>query len=183
MSSDEVKSLIKQIKSLYPMFSDNEDTIYEWTKRLKNYSSDEVSENLEEYVREEKSIPPVFSELISGLKTLEEKEQVNKRGNYICIKCNKIHATQIEMERCYERDMSIEYITKMCKKFNLNVKDYFKDNLLRLSLEEINSSYDKFMRVLFKKQQEDPVLSGNELLGLRTIYKQVYAKGKSIYGK
>ena len=173
MQENEVRQIMSIIKSNYQNFSVNEDVINEWCRRLSSYSYEDIRNQLDNYLDYGEE-PPRINQLTYGVKTLEQKQ--NEFNGYVyCSKCGKRYNDFKKANECYERDMDIQYILKMCIKFNLNPNDFFGD-INRASLNTINKYYDDFIIKLGQLQKENNVLSGNELKGLRVYYKNVIMK-------
>lgn len=175
MQEEEVREIMSIIKSNYQNFSINEEVINEWCRRLSIYDYEDIKHQLDSYL-EYGEEPPRINQLTYGV-TPKEKKEEKFNGYVYCSKCGKAYTDLKKVDECYERDLDIEYILKMCIKFNLNPNDYFGD-INRVSLASINRNYDNFIIKLGQLQKEKNILSGNELKGLRGYYKNVIMKKK-----
>lgn len=168
MSKEQVIQLLKRIKGSYNI-NITDEILKEYTKVLSKYDNEDIILNYETYLLDNK-FEPNLNNLIKDLPTIEQKEKV-KREN--------IEKEQyvIKSDREYERYLRIKYIKKMCRKFSLNINDYF-NNIDTMSLEGINNRYDSFMWSLVELQTKHHILTGYELIGLRSYYKNVLLKNK-----
>lgn len=175
MTYEQTESLLKIIKSFYQYFSITEDVLLNWPKKLKNYDYNDVLEQLDDYIDSGNENCPKIADLISSIKTIEEKELMNTPYLQTCIRCGKRYKTIIERDNCYERDMRIRYIEKMCKKLDINAVDYFGD-LRTAKLDTLNQNYSNFIKEIVRKEKEKQVLNQYEKAGINQYWKYVIAK-------
>jgi len=173
MTNDEIDTLMSAIKNTYPNFSINEGVIEEWTKRLRNYDFADVENAFNKYVLAGNKETISIVDLIRDLKTIEQKKP--KKGDYFCTRCGKHYETPDEADKCYERDMDIAYIRRMCKKLMIDETEYF-GNLKFVTLDEINANYNDFILRILKENKKRNVLRGLELDGVMLYYNNVIAK-------
>ena len=173
MTIEETNTLIRTIKNTYPNVPLNKNIIEEWYKRLLNYDFEDIETNFNNYVLSGNTQPITIVDLIKGLQTKEQKEPIN--GMFYCMRCKRRYNTIEEMEKCYERDMDIKYIKKMSDKFGIKYTEYF-GNLYNATLDDINKNYDNFIIKLIQEQEKNNILSGDDLRGLNTYYKNVIIK-------
>lgn len=175
MNDNQVYEILKIIKSNYQTFRIEEDVVSEWFRRLKDYDYKEVRYKLEDYLSYGEEYPRI-NQLINGLKKIDEKGQ-KLEGIFICKKCGRHYDDIIDMDRCYERDMDIEYIWKMSEKFNINANEYFRPSLSKATLEEINRGYNNFILRIIEEEKKEPKLTESEKKGIKGYYNNVIRGG------
>lgn len=167
MTKEQVYKIIKRIKANYSTFRDTDvDVIQEWCNRLSEYNYEDILINLEKYLEYAKE-PPLINDLTSNL--IKHDDAVDQERYIICSRCGKKYKTLEEVDKCYERDITLKQVNKYCNIFNLDKKIYFKDD----SYEELNKNYDNFLLDVIEHQKKNPLLTGKDLQGLRTYYKNV----------
>jgi hypothetical protein len=167
MTNEQVYYIIKRIKANYSTFRDNDiDVIEEWRSRLSKYNYEEVLNKLENYLEYAKE-PPLINDLTEDLSKIDNNQKLD--GYIVCSKCGKKYKTYEEVEKCYEKDITLNQINKYCNIFNLDKNKYFKND----TLDELNKNYDKFLLDVIEYQKKTPLLKGKDLQGLRAYYKNV----------
>ena len=159
MTKEEVKELMKRIKSHYSTFTTDDFKFNEWFKELQNFDGKEVHKKLESHLNS-----PDFSEqepklyfLTRYLKPLNKNETSN---NYylFCPICNECVRGE-NFDTHYGRCNSTRYIIKQTKKY-LN-KDLNRDVLMNMQEEEFNEKYDKLLKIIQRgtdDQREEDII-------------------------
>ena len=145
MSNKEIMELFKKIDTHYnTKYSENEEMIIEWSKYLKKYISKEVFDSFEYYLKYYPTNPPRMYNLISGLKTYEQKIH-EENIKTICPFCRD-SVTMSEYNHHYGRCLSIDYIERNVKK-HLN-QQIIRDDYYKMSDEDLNKRYEKIMNIV-----------------------------------
>ena len=140
MTLNEVKELLKRIKSHYNTFVLDEYKIKEWHEVLKEYDSLEVNKKLESHLRSEQygmNEPKVYY-LVKYLVKVEERKDI---GNILvrCHLCNKKMDLK-DYDLHYGRELSVDYIEKQAlKHFN---KQIDREKYLGMNQVEFDEKYD-----------------------------------------
>lgn len=173
MTDKEIETILKTVKAMYPTFQNNSIALAKWGKILENYDFKDVDSALDKYILEYPRDNPTPGILVNGLQTIQKKKINSSNGYYPCSRCGRKCLSPDEQTQCYTRDLRINYIEKMCMKFNLSPFTYFTSRFHQMSLKEIDDLYDNFLNKLFELQSKNPILVGNELKGLRRLYKEL----------
>ncbi len=140
MKEHEVEELLQIVKIHYQNFSIYDSLRDEWFRILKNYSANEVLDNLDKYLEDDRNrerIPMVF-DLKKGLLTLDKKERF--KNDYL-IDCNLCHKTMFlsEYDNTHHRKcLLIKTIIKDYKKKNQNIA---YEELDKFSFEELDKRF------------------------------------------
>lgn len=172
MTDNETKRIIERIKNNFSEFrSTDKGVIQEWCSRLSKYDYQDINKALDEYLEYGKEAP-LISVLTSKCKTLEEKGQ-EEHAIYQCGYCNRWHKSLNSADECYDRDIAIHQIEKYSKLFAINENEYFRPELRKCGLEEINANYKNFIIRVIKEEKKEPKLSEMELKSLKLYYENV----------
>lgn len=174
MIKEEVAEFIKLIKTYYPKFSDNKNTIEVWTKELRAYDYEDLKESLNNYLYEGREEPPVLAVLICGLKKKENKKSTD--GLVSCNICGKWHDSVKASDLCYERCLRTKYYVKMALKMNINLTEFLGKRIEECSLEDLDRKYDLFIKEIVKKEKEESMLSDKEREGINLYWKHCISK-------
>ena len=141
MEKNEVKKLISKIKAYYYYFALEKDSMQEWFDKLENYDFVDVSKKVEEHLKsEEAKEPPKLHYLTKNILTTKQKEQA--KNGYL-VECNLCHRWMPieEYDNHYDRCLSIEYLIKIAKTKNENIK---REDLENCREDVLNRLYNKY---------------------------------------
>jgi hypothetical protein len=159
MTTDEVKLLMKRIKSHYSTFVSDDYKFNEWYNELKNYSNKDVNKKLESHLNsvEFSDKEPQLYFLTRYLKPINTKAQ-DQKYSLTCPMCNECVRGE-NFDTHYGRCNSTRYIIKQTKKY-LN-KDLNRDVLMNMQEEEFNEKYDKLLKIIQRgtdDQREEDII-------------------------
>lgn len=159
MTIEEVKLLMKRIKSHYSTFVSDDFKFNEWYTELKDYDNNQVNKKLESHLNS-----PEFSENEPKLHFLTRYlKPINQNGtpkNYrlFCPICNECVRGE-NFDTHYGRCNSTKYIIKQAKKYQ--DRDLDRNMLMNMQEEEFNERYDKLLKIIQRgtdDQREEDII-------------------------
>ena len=161
MTKEDVKDLFKRIKSHYSNFDITDDFKFkEWLKYLKDYDSASVNYQLEKWLKSDYgTYEPKVDNLIKWAKKKSEA------GKPIYVRCQLCKETMLleNYEAHIHRESSVDYMTKMAKKYLNKEIDY--DKYMTMSQELFDEKYDKLLEVI-KDKVDDVGFYGTSTKGI-----------------
>jgi len=146
MTTDEVKLLMKRIKSHYSTFVSDDFKFNEWYNELKDFDNNQVNKKLESHLNsvEFSDKEPQLYFLTRYLKPINAKAQ-DQKYSLTCPLCNtKIDGEEFDTH--FGRCSSVNYIIKQAKKYQ--DKDLDRDTLMNMQQEEFDEKYDKLLKII-----------------------------------
>lgn len=141
MTEEDVVKLLDRVKLHYQHFSINDSLFYEWLRILKEYSKEDVFNNLDKYLDKcEVKIPTVF-DLKKGLTPISKKQKVKQDYIINCNLCGKEMRLSEYENRHFPKCSSISYLITIMKKQGINVE--YKE-LEQLDDIKFQSVYEKY---------------------------------------
>lgn len=141
MVRNEFTTLLKRIKDIYTDFDVNDE---EWWNILKDYSYNEVINNLQNY---NGNHAPIYKSLITGLKK-EKKRPAVKIQCDICRELVTVADDWEVFETHHRKCSKIDFIDRQSQKLRGEPID--KEKYYALSDEELDSIYRKVMDMYLK---------------------------------
>ena len=137
MINKEVIDLLEIIDRCYKTeYSKDKDIVNDWFKVLKNYDLKDMSESLDNYMRNYTQFAPKVYELIRGYQTIEGKK-ILEGATTRCPFCNKVIG--FDDEKHVDRCRSVEAIQSAVHRFKNQEID--KDRYRKMSEEEFDKYY------------------------------------------
>ena len=147
MNKNEIKDLLKIIDRCYKTeYSLDKDIIEDWFKVLKNYELKDMTQSLDNYMRNYTQFAPKVYELVRGYQTIEGKK-ILEGATTRCPFCNKVIG--FDDEKHVDRCRSIEFIKSVVHRFKNQEID--KDKYRNMSEEEFDKYYLAAMKLAFEK--------------------------------
>lgn len=156
MTYEQFKEIILMIDAYYPsQFKLADYQMKFWQDKLKDYDVEDIKLRFKQHISGEyANTPPKLAYLMKGLNTIEQKQK-NGQWYIECPYCHKkfrFPQENKEQDKCFGRCMSIDYVTRMCKKFAINPKDFFKTNAKLMPDGEFQKCYVNFVKEVLKNK-------------------------------
>lgn len=158
MRENQIIDLFKKIKIHYNTFVYDTDKVKEWHRFLKDYDSDDVNNNLDNYITTGYENPPLVYSLIKGIAKIEapqEKEWVTRCD--ICGTEIRIYGDDMsDFDKHYRKCQKIDFINRMSNKYrgiNVALAKYYE-----MSNEELDKAYRKIMDFYVQHREETDLL-------------------------
>lgn len=148
MNEEELREIFKKIDLHYnTRYSENKEMMAEWFRYLKKYDSKEVFDSLEYYLKYYPTNPPKMYNLINGLMSLEQKQQL-KNLHTICPYCKKTVSME-DYDKHYGRCLDINFIERNVKKYcNQQI---VRDDYYKMSDKDLKLRFDKIAKIVIEK--------------------------------
>lgn len=144
MKLEEIKQLLKRIKSHYQTFTTDENKMKEWHKFLKEYDSKDINESFDRYILEQHEQPPMITSLTRGISKIEaEEEQLVYLQCDLCGEKILVGNDFDVFEKHHRRCSKIDFIDRQAKE--LKGEGIDKQHFREMSDEELDSKYRKWM--------------------------------------
>ena len=158
MKESEIIKLFDKIKIHYNTFVYDTDKVKEWHRFLKDYDSDEVKDNLDNYILTGYENPPLVYSLIKGLVKIEEPQE--KEWVTRCDLCGTeftIYGDDMsDFDKHYRRCQKIDFINLMSKRIKgvpAAIVKYYE-----MSDEELDRDYRKIMDYYIQHRGKTEIL-------------------------
>lgn len=139
MKRNEIKIIIDKIRANYPNTNFSAGIIDEWVNTLEQYDYEDVSRELDDFLKANYTFAPRLNELTYHLKTIQEKEK-----DYIyyvrCNLCGREFKLD-ELDKHQEKCILVHGIVGMYKEKGVK-KPY--EEFERESYENLNNKYGKW---------------------------------------
>lgn len=143
MILEEIKTFLQEIKTYYPNFKMNDNSLEIWYRDLSKYDKEDVYSKFDEYKKSNTTFAPTLPYITKYLLTKEEKQK-NLEGDYTvqCNLCGKWMRLS-EYNSHYDRCSSTSYLLLIFKKLNKSVSREELDKLDNIQFGEIYDEYTK----------------------------------------
>ena len=147
MEKNDVKDILKKIKSNYNEFVINDYTTNEWYQELKDYDFEDVVAKINEHIRSEQDRPPRVYVLTKNLIKIADK---NKQEEYVinCPLCGRVLKPE-EYDVHYDRCLSVQYILRQYRRFNIP-NPPTKKVLYQMEQHEFDERYKRLLMYVQK---------------------------------
>lgn len=149
MNKENIKEIIKFLKTSYPNYEFKREMIEYWEQELSQYDYEDINNRLKELMSEDRYAyqPPLLEALTKGITKKHNKVDFSQL-TYFCAFCRRPFNDKQELEEHQDRCRSIKYIESQYKRFNWGeVRN--KAEMYNMSEEE----FDKGYKIILRKVQ------------------------------
>lgn len=156
MKNEEIVKLFNRIKNHYNTFTTGDDKVQEWHRFLKDYSSEDVNNKLDEYLQCEHDQPPLCMSLIRGINKIKKSDSTDIWLTR-CDLCKKeftiYNNDMTEFDKHYRRCQKIDFIDLMSMRYKQEHIE--KVIYYEMSDEELEKRYRKVMDYYLKQPKQE----------------------------